>query len=60
MDAGARQHHERQAGEEIDWAALAKGRHTYMERLQRGEVTALVNAQQPQPQPQPQESASAA
>lgn len=41
MDAGARAHHERAAGEEIDWAALAKGRHTYKQRLQRGEVTAL-------------------
>lgn len=41
VDAGARAHHERAAGEEIDWAALAKGRHTYKQRLQRGEVTAL-------------------
>lgn len=44
VDAGARAHHERAAGEEIDWAALAKGRHTYKQRLQRGEVTALSSS----------------
>lgn len=61
VDAGARAHHERAAGEEIDWAALAKGRHTYKERLQRGEVAALsvtAQAQQDQEHPQQQESAS--
>lgn len=59
VDAGARAHHERAAGEEIDWVALAKGRHTYKERLQRGEVTALSSAggagteEEEEHQPQP-------
>ena len=31
-------------GEVVDWLALAKGRHTYIAKLQRGEVKALTNA----------------
>jgi hypothetical protein len=75
VDAGARAHHELAAGEEIDWVALAKGRHTYKQRLQRGEVTALSangngsqlqqeqqeqQQEESQAQAQEQESASAA
>ena len=41
VDRGAQSYNLVQEGEEIDWAALAKGRHHYKEKLERGEVTAL-------------------
>jgi len=41
VDRGSQSYNLIQEGEEIDWAALAKGRHYYKEKLERGEVTAL-------------------
>jgi hypothetical protein len=41
VDEGARAFKEREAGAEIDWAALAKGRHDYIKKVDRGEVSAL-------------------
>ena len=41
VDGGAQAFNLVKEGEEIDWVALAKGRHNYKERLERGEVTAL-------------------
>ena len=59
VDAGAQAYQQLEQGEEIDWVALAKGRHTYKQRLQRGEVVALT-ANEQQQQQQERSSASAA
>ncbi|GAB5037074.1 gtp-binding protein [Nannochloropsis oceanica] len=37
VDRGSQSYNLVQEGEEIDWAALAKGRHYYKEKLERGE-----------------------
>jgi hypothetical protein len=47
VDGGAQAFNLVKEGEEIDWVALAKGRHNYKERLERGEVTALSPSLEP-------------
>jgi hypothetical protein len=41
IDEGAKLFQQLDAGAEIDWVALAKGRHEYKEKVKRGEVGAL-------------------
>jgi hypothetical protein len=47
VDSGAQSYKQVEEGQEIDWGALAKGRHVYKERLERGEVTALPTGSVP-------------
>jgi hypothetical protein len=38
---GAKTFQQMDEGAEIDWVALAKGRHEYKEKVKRGEVSTL-------------------
>lgn len=41
MTAGAKAYKSMDRGAEIDWVALAKGRHDYVTKVKRGEVISL-------------------